>query len=98
MNTGSCDMKRRDPPAEVWELEVGEFCFEVDDKGQRWFNCTLPGETHCRIPVRPVLTPGINGGHSWEWDGNEDKPTLHPSVHCVGSWHGWIKAGRMESC
>ena len=36
--------------------------------------------------------PAPNG--VWELD----KPTLNPSINCVGSWHGWIRAGRAESC
>lgn len=35
---------------------------------------------------------------SWEYDGKEDRPTLTPSVHYIGRWHGWFRAGRMESC
>jgi len=34
---------------------------------------------------------------SWEWDGNLDAPTLLPSVHRVGHWHGWLKNGVWES-
>ena len=30
---------------------------------------------------------------SWIWDGNREAPTLTPSVHHVGHWHGWLKAG-----
>lgn len=30
---------------------------------------------------------------SWIWDGNEKVPTLEPSVHHVGHWHGWLKNG-----
>lgn len=30
---------------------------------------------------------------SWIWDGNEDMPTLEPSVHHVGHWHGWLRNG-----
>lgn len=60
----------------------------------------LPGPHLCSIPLRPVpaTESQINGGHSWQFDGNEEKPTLHPSVNSVGSWHGWIRAGRMVSC
>lgn len=29
----------------------------------------------------------------WEWDGNEDAPTLSPSLHAVGIWHGFVKGG-----
>jgi hypothetical protein len=35
---------------------------------------------------------------SWVWDGNRDKPTLHPSVHHIGHWHGWLRNGVWVSC
>jgi len=35
---------------------------------------------------------------SWEWDGNLEAPTLSPSVHHVGHWHGWLQAGVWTSC
>lgn len=35
---------------------------------------------------------------SWVWDGNEEEPTLSPSVHDVGHWHGYLKNGVWESC
>jgi hypothetical protein len=66
----------------------------------RFFCAVLPGEHYVCLPIRPVPQTGrpVNGGHSWEWDGNEDRPTLTPSVNSVGCWHGWIRAGRMVSC
>lgn len=49
------------------------------------------------VRLRPI--PTDDEPHpSWEWDGDEEKPTLKPSVHYVGRWHGWFRAGRMESC
>ena len=34
----------------------------------------------------------------WSWDGDEDSPTLTPSLHCVGYWHGWVRGGmRVEA-
>jgi len=30
---------------------------------------------------------------SWNWNGSVDKPTLTPSVHHVGHWHGWLRDG-----
>jgi hypothetical protein len=59
----------------------------------------LPGEHVCVIPLRPVpeAARAYNGGHSWAWNGNSDKPTLDPSVNSKGCWHGYIRAGRMES-
>ncbi|OJU12767.1 MAG: hypothetical protein BGN85_08890 [Alphaproteobacteria bacterium 64-11] len=35
---------------------------------------------------------------SWEWDGNMEAPTLSPSVHHVGHWHGWLQGGVWKSC
>ena len=96
-------MRRVERPTDLWDcekLEQGDFYFHVEDDGQRFFTVMLPANHVCRIPIRPIL-PGretVNGGHSWEWDGNEAAPTLMPSVHSIGTWHGWVRAGRLESC
>ena len=41
-------------------------------------------------------------GNYWEWDGNEEKPTLSPSIACgmpkSSDWHGYMVAGRLEAC
>lgn len=34
-------------------------------------------------------------GAQWSWDGNEDAPTLRPSLHAVGIWHGWVRDGHL---
>lgn len=31
----------------------------------------------------------------WSWDGNEAAPTLSPSLHAVGIWHGFVRAGQL---
>lgn len=36
------------------------------------------------------------GRPSWEWDGNSEEPTLTPSVHHVGHWHGYLRKGMWE--
>lgn len=38
-----------------------------------------------------------NGGRAqWDWDGNRDAPTFHPSINCENhcGWHGYIRNGR----
>jgi hypothetical protein len=35
---------------------------------------------------------------SWTWNGNREKPTLTPSVHHVGHWHGYLTDGMWVSC
>lgn len=44
------------------------------------------GETGA-LAFRPAPSP------SWEWDGNREAPTLSPSVHHVGHWHGYLRGG-----
>ena len=36
------------------------------------------------------------GVHAWEWDGNEVKPTLRPSLQKSSDcrWHGWLMEGK----
>lgn len=98
MNTASCEMTRVEPPESLWDLEVGQFFFRIADNGQLWFNAMFPGDHLCCIPIRPMIDASANGGHSWQWDRNENKPTLNPLVNAVGAWHGWVRAGRMVSC
>jgi uncharacterized protein DUF6527 len=66
----------------------------------RYFTVMLPSGTTCTIPLRPVPQTGrpVNGGHSWQWDDNSEKPTLTPSINADGVWHGWVRAGRLLSC
>lgn len=47
------------------------------------------------LNLLPVEPGKANRGISWQWDGNEDQPTLTPSVHCIGHWHGWVRCGML---
>lgn len=98
MNTESCEMRLVESPESLWDLKVGEYFFRTADNGQVWMNAMFPGDNLACLPIRPMVDSKANGGHSWEWDGNREKPTLNPSVHAVGCWHGWVRSGRMVSC
>ena len=37
-------------------------------------------------------------GAKWTLSGTQEKPTLSPSLHWVGMWHGWCRDGRLISC
>lgn len=37
-------------------------------------------------------------GAQWTLSGTEDKPTLSPSLHWVGVWHGFLQDGYLRSC
>lgn len=100
MNTESCDMIRQPDYDTCLDGPPGSFYISKADgpDDQAWFWFVLPGNGGggC-IRLRP-LTAHEAGNPSWQWDGNEDKPTLTPSVNCVGIWHGFFTAGRMVSC
>lgn len=57
-------------------------CKKADHNTQQMCSVNLGGRGH-DIPDK-----------NWNWDGNVDQPTLHPSVNCNGCWHGWINQGR----
>ena len=79
------------------EIQLGDFEITTEPSGQRqfWFRC--PGKCGCVAPL--ALRPVVNGAaQSWDFDGNEDAPTLHPSINHVGCWHGWLRAGEFVSC
>jgi hypothetical protein len=33
----------------------------------------------------------------WQWDGNREAPTLSPSINVIGRWHGFLRAGKLET-
>lgn len=70
----------------------GAFEVVTQANGQRylWFKCLGPCGKITPLPLRPVIAAS---GDSWEWDGNEDAPTLSPSINHTGCWHGWLRAG-----
>lgn len=74
----------------------GVFCIREED-GITSLACRLPDGAFIDIAIRP-LPPGAPPQPSWEWDGNQDKPTLSPSINTRDHWHGWFRSGRMVSC
>jgi Family of unknown function (DUF6527) len=73
---------------------VGDFAWIKDDQkrrslvvalplGKSWSVCswTIDHRNHCNA--------------QWSWDGNKDEPTLKPSLHWVGAWHGWVRKGML---
>jgi hypothetical protein len=97
MNTESITGRQVTPNPEgsVHDLAIGEFYFQTCH-GRLYFHARLPGDLVCVIPV----VVGRPAGQAWGWDGNYNEPTLTPSIDCQGHerWHGWVRAGRFESC
>lgn len=90
MNTESINTQK----VEIGHMtQPGDFCFSAD---LDHLYLILPGSKHADcIPIR-LGEPG--GERVWGWDGNEESPTLTPSILAHGQWHGFLRAGRLESC
>ncbi|MDZ4289421.1 MAG: DUF6527 family protein [Prosthecobacter sp.] len=71
----------------------GDFCF--DDEYSHLY-IWLPG---CCGPDALRIQRGSPGGDRvWGWNGEIELPTLSPSIHAPGQWHGYLKSGNLESC
>jgi hypothetical protein len=90
MNTESIPTTR----VESGKMELpGDFCF---DEERKHIYLILPGTKH---PDSLRIQKGNPGGpRVWGWDGNEEKPTLSPSIHAPGEWHGFLIDGFLKSC
>lgn len=107
MNTESADLRRVKVPLKEGheKLQPGDFAWDFDAlecggeraKETHYIYLSLPGDAGgwCAIEVK---RGGPGGDRVWGWDGNEDKPTLTPSIHAPGQWHGHLVNGRLVSC
>jgi hypothetical protein len=72
---------------------------EIEDYGPKrkrlWFDCPRRLGERCMV----LLKPWPINAPTWDWDGNEQAPTLSPSINCNGTggcgWHGFIQAGKL---
>lgn len=106
MNTDNVDLRRVKVPLEEGTVSSpGDFAWDFDSdllcgdraKSTHFLYLCLPGETS----LSAIEVQHSNAPHSprvWQWDGNEDRPTLSPSILSPGSWHGYLRNGRLESC
>ncbi|MCV0384907.1 MAG: hypothetical protein K5821_00515 [Nitrobacter sp.] len=73
---------------------------DPDSDGEQtfWYVCPCGCGSLAPLTVGNGFKPTNAGYATWQWDGSLDRPTLHPSVHHVGHWHGWLRNGVWESC
>lgn len=96
-NRDSCDCRRVPNPLPAEHItRPGDFSWDSEADGKRYLYLCLPGSTHMEAIKVKRGAPG--GNRVWGWDGNEETPTIEPSIHAVGSWHGYLRAGRLVSC
>lgn len=84
------------------ELAVGEFYIRHGEGGKVYLVVHLPGQgqgtTWPLKKVADVAGPVSGSGHGpWNWDGDEDQPTIKPSLWHIGVWHGFIEKGFARS-
>ena len=73
----------------------GHFYWDVRG-GKRTLVVMIPNNTKrgC-VYSRWTIDFKNSNGDQWSWDGNEAEPTLTPSLHAVGIWHGWVRSGML---
>ncbi|RUV19974.1 DUF6527 family protein [Mesorhizobium sp. M7A.F.Ca.MR.245.00.0.0] len=67
------------------------------DGSEYWYyscpcGCGAAGAVRVKAGEKPAQSP------SWHWNGSKETPTLMPSVHHIGHWHGWLTDGVWRSC
>jgi hypothetical protein len=92
MNTESTDCRK---VAGFDQMEKpGDFYFDPRDDHEG-IVIILPGQTFVHLAVNRGAPAGAR---VWGWDGNEEKPTITPSIHALEHWHGYMTQGRLVSC
>lgn len=80
--------------------QIGDFAWSVGDAAVEGLLINAPridGTSRGVVYIPVQLGPNSPGKH-WGWDGNRDRPTLTPSIHWLGHWHGYLTSGQLKSC
>lgn len=78
------------------DLGPGAFdCIRDEARGGPAVMCILPEGSKTFLPVQ-IGPPG--GPRVWGWDGNENLPTVQPSIWYKERWHGFFENGFFRSC
>lgn len=73
--------------------EAGDFCWR-GTPAKRVLCLMVPISSPAgKVMTRWTIDHKNHCGASWSWNGNERKPTLKPSLHAVGIWHGYVRDG-----
>lgn len=77
-------------------MQVGDWCFTSDDL---YIIIRLHDGEDGVAAIRIQHDDEIPNGIFWQWDGNREAPTLSPSIwhHSKPEWHGWMRAGKLET-
>jgi len=72
------------------EAQPGDYC--VNPAGDHIL-CNCPCGCGSMMNL-PIMT-GEKHEHNWQWDGNRERPTLHPSIRDLSGcrFHGHLQGG-----
>lgn len=56
-----------------------------------YFQYRCPCGCHNVFTIPAIVGPKQSS--AWEFNGDLSNPTLSPSVHIIGHWHGWLRDG-----
>lgn len=80
------------------DVPAGTFAFLTNLSGEIAaidYICPCGCGAHGCLPIKEGY-----GGDSWCWDGNEETPTLTPSIQRKAGcrWHGYLTNGEFREC
>lgn len=98
MNRESFDGKKVETFDDLFGAPAGSYFIKeaTEEKGathKLYF--VLPND---QAPCGINIAEGKKFSKVWKWNGDFDKPTIEPSIHTIGRWHGWLTHGRFTSC
>ena len=85
----------------LYEHDVGTMFWTKDEEDRRILRVVFPaskdgtGKNIIDLYVYNNDKDWTIPGEHKHWDGNEQKPTLKPSILVSGGWHGYIQKGEL---
>jgi hypothetical protein len=74
--------------------QVGDWCFTNEDSFL-WLR--YPDGSECGDLVHLPISRDPQATRGWFWNGDREAPTLEPSINVIGKWHGFLRAGKLET-
>lgn len=106
MRRDSADVWSENAPVGTFDITPCSLASRPSITARIEFKC--PGEKHCSVFLGTAFEdrPNAAGVPVWGWDGNEERPTLTPSINCIAEkngkptgacgWHGHITNGELR--
>ncbi len=69
------------------------------EDGTRYLYIRLPNTSAVAFDALKCFNGPDRGiPREWGWDGNEERPTLVPSILNEREWHGHLQEGELRTC